>query len=205
MDLRWLEWAKKLQAIAQNGLTYTENPFDVERYQLIRKIAAEMMATYSEKDPQYILNLFADEVGAATPKVDVRGVVFKDNKILLVKERNNGGWSLPGGWADVGESPRESVEREVYEESGFQTRAVKLLAVYDRNRHAHSPSPYYVYKLFFQCELVSGEPASSIEITEVAFFAENEVPELSHSRVTPGQIAQLFEYSRHPEWYTSFD
>lgn len=105
----------------------------------------------------------------------------------------------------MGESPRESVEREVYEESGFQTSAVKLLAVYDRNRHPHSPSPYYVYKLFFQCELVSGEPASSIEITEVAFFAENEVPELSHSRVTLGQIAQLFEYSRHPEWYTGFD
>ena len=205
VDLRWLEWAKKLQAIAQNGLTYTENPFDLERYQSIRKIAADMMATYSQTDPLYILNLFADEVGPATPKVDVRGVVFKENRILLVKERVDGGWTLPGGWADVGESPRESVEREVYEESGFQTRAVKLLAVYDRNRHPHSPSPYYVYKLFFQCELVSGEPSPSLETTEVEFFAEHEIPELSHARVTPSQIALIFEYSRHPEWYTSFD
>lgn len=205
MELRWLEWSKKLQAIAQNGLTYTENPFDMERYRSIREIAAEMMATYSGKEPQYILNLFTEEVGAATPKVDVRGVVFKDNKILLVKERLDGCWTLPGGWADVGESPRESVEREVYEESGFQTRAVKLLAVYDRNRHCHTPSPYYIYKLFFQCELVSGEPSPSIETTEARFFAENELPELSYPRVTPGQMAQMFEYFRHPEWYASFD
>lgn len=205
MDLRWLEWAKTLQAIAQNGLTYTENPFDIERYQSIRQIAAEMMAAYSEKDPQYILNLFRGEVGAATPKVDVRGVVFRDNKILLVKERQDGCWTLPGGWADVGESPSQSVEREVYEESGYETRAVKLLAVFDRNRHPHSPSPYHVYKLFFQCELVSGEPKPSIETTEVAFFAEDKLPVLSSARVTPSQIAQLFEYARHPEWYASFD
>ena len=205
MDLRWLEWAKKLQAIAQNGLTYTENPFDMERYRGIREIAAEMMASYSEKDARYILDLFAGEVGAATPKVDVRGAVFKHNKILLVRERSDGLWALPGGWADVGESPRESVEREVYEESGFQTRAIKLLAVYDRNRHPHPPSPYYVYKLFFQCELVSGKPKASIETMDAAFFRENNLPELSCSRVTPSQIAQLFEYARHPEWYTSFD
>jgi ADP-ribose pyrophosphatase YjhB (NUDIX family) len=158
-------------------LTYTENPFDLERYQSIRKMRLTLMATYSQTDPLYILNLFADEVGPATPKVDVRGVVFKENKILLVKERLDGGWTLPGGWADVGESPRESVEREVYEESGFQTRAVKLLAVYDRNRHPHSPTPYYVYKLFFQCELVSGEPSPSLETTEVEFFAEHEIPD----------------------------
>lgn len=205
MALEWLEWAKKLQAIAQNGLTYSKNPFDIERYESIREIAVDMVATYSEKEPQYIRNLFKGEIGAATPKVDVRGVVFKDNKILLVKEREDGCWTLPGGWAEVGESPSQSVEREVYEESGFQTRAIKLLAVYDRNRHPHPPIPYYVYKLFFQCELVSGSPSPSIETTEAAFFAEQEIPKLSCSRVTPGQIALFFEYSRHPEWYATFD
>lgn len=205
MEHKWLDWATKLQALAQNGLTYTQNPFDIERYKLLREIAADIMATYSEGDPQYILNLFAGEVGYATPKVDVRGAVFRDNTLLLVKEREDGCWTLPGGWADVGESPSESVEREVFEESGFRTRAVKLIAVYDRNKHQHTPLPYSVYKLFFQCELLSGTPSPSIETTEAAFFAENEIPELSISRVTPTQIARLFEYSRHPEWPTAFD
>ncbi len=205
MDLKWLEWAKKLQAIAQTGLTYTTNPFDIERYKLIREIAAEIVATYSEGNPQYVLNLFAGEVGYATPKVDVRGAVFRDNTLLLVKERSDGGWTLPGGWADVGESPSECIEKEVYEESGFHTRSVKLLAVYDRNRHPHPPIPEYVYKLFFQCELLSGSPSLSIETSEVAFFAENEIPELSLSRVTPTQIAKVFEYSRHPDLPTAFD
>lgn len=123
----------------------------------------------------------------------------------MVKEREDGCWTLPGGWADVGESPAESVVRELYEESGFQTRALKLLAVYDRNKHPHPPMPYPVYKLFFQCELLSGSPLESIETTEAAFFAENAIPELSVARVTPTQIAQFFEYFRHPDWATAFD
>lgn len=205
MNPKWLEWAQRLQAIAQNGLTYTENPFDVERYKLIRQIAADIVATYSEGKPHDILDLFTREVGYATPKIDVRGVVFQDNTILLVKEREDGCWTLPGGWIDVGESPSESVEREVYEESGFQTRAVKLLAVYDRNKHPHTPMLYHVYKLFFQCEVFSGFASPSIETTEVGFFAENEIPDLSIPRVTSAQIARFFEYYQHPDWPTAFD
>ena len=202
---KWLEWVKKLQAIAQNGLTYTENPFDVERYKSLRAIAAEIMATYSNVEPSYVVDLFAREVGYATPKVDVRGAVFRDDTILLVREREDGCWALPGGWADIGDSPSEVVVREIYEESGYHTRAIKLLAVYDRDRHGHPPLSHYVYKLFFQCELVSGSPSPSIETDEVAFFGENEIPQLSLGRVVPEQVARVFQHYRHPDWATDFD
>lgn len=205
MNHKWLEWVKKLQAIAQNGLTYTENPFDVERYKSLRAIAAEIMATYSNVEPSYVVDLFTREVGYATPKVDVRGAVFRDDTILLVREREDGCWTLPGGWADVGDSPSEVVVREIYEESGYHTRAIKLLAVYDRDRHGHPPLSHYVYKLFFQCELVSGSPSPSIETDEVAFFSENEIPQLSLGRVVPEQVARVFQHYRHPDWATDFD
>ena len=205
MDSKWLEWAKKLQAIAQNGLTYTENPFDIERYKSLRAIAAEMMATCANVEPSYVADLFAKEVGYATPKVDVRAAVFRNNKLLFVRERDDGCWALPGGWADVGDSPSEVAVREVFEESGYHTCAIKLLAVYDRDRRGHPPLSYYVYKLFFQCELVSGSPSTSVETDEVAFFAENEIPQLSLTRIMPAQVARIFEHYRHPDWSTDFD
>ena len=205
MHHQWLEWAQRLQALAQNGLIYAQNPFDLERYEAVREVAAEMMATHSGADLDYVRQLFAAEVGYATPKVDVRGAVFQDDTILLVKERQDGLWTLPGGWADVSESPSAAVVREVYEESGYHTRAVKLLALYDRNRHAHAPFPFHVYKLFFQCELLGGKPARSVETDGVDFFREDELPELSLLRVTPAQIARLFEHYRHPDWPTDFD
>ena len=205
MNHKWLEWGKKLQAIAQNGLTFTENPFDVERYKSLSAIAVEIMASYSNVEPSYVADLFAREGGYATPKVDVRGAVFRGDTILLVREREDGCWTLPGGWADVGDSPSEVVVREIYEESGYHTRAIKLLAVYDRDRHGHPPLSHYVYKLFFQCELVSGFPSPSIETDEVAFFSENEIPQLSLGRVVPAQVARVFQHYRHPDWATDFD
>ncbi|GAB1538200.1 NUDIX hydrolase [Scytonema sp. NUACC21] len=203
--MKWLAWAQKLQAIAQTGLTYSENPYDIERFKSIRAIAAEILATHSNVEPSYILDLFSREVGYATPKVDVRGVVFRDDTILLVKEREDGCWTLPGGWADVGESPSEAAVKEIFEESGYLTRAVKLLAVYDRNRHGHPPHPNYVYKLFFLCELVGGTPSASIETEEVGFFPEDGIPELSLGRVTPAQITRLYEHYRNPDLPTDFD
>src|SRR5512136_250247 len=138
LEPHWLQWARQLQAIAQNGLTYAQNAYDVERYTAVRQIAAEMMAAGSDTDLSRVLDLFSGEVGYATPKVDVRGVVFRGDALLLVKELvDDGRWTLPGGWADPNESPGEAVVREVFEESGFQTRAVKLLAVYDRSKHPH--------------------------------------------------------------------
>lgn len=205
MNTRWLAWAQRIQAIAQNGLTYTKGPFDRERYHELREIVAEMMGAYTESEPERILDLFAREEGYATPKVDVRGVVFRGNALLLVREREDGGWTLPGGWADTGCSPAEAVVKEIREESGYLTRATKLLAVYDRDRHGHPPLPWYVYKLLFRCELVGGEPAESIETAGAEFFREDAIPPLSLGRVTSAQITRLFEHLRHPEWPTEFD
>lgn len=207
MSKAWLTWAQKLQAIAQNGLTFSQNPFDVDRYEQVRQVAAEIMAAHSQLEVENVLEIFRQEAGYATPKVDVRGAVFQAGRILLVKERMDGKWTLPGGYVDVGEPPSEAVVREVYEESGYRTRAVKLLALYDRNhpRHSHPPFEYHVYKLFFLCELLDGTPTDSFETEEATFFAESEIPELSLTRVVPTQIARLFEHSRHPEWQTDFD
>ncbi|MBF2004509.1 MAG: NUDIX hydrolase [Chlorogloeopsis fritschii C42_A2020_084] len=205
MEPKWLEWAKQLQAIAQNGLTFSENPFDIERFQAIQAIAAEIIVTHTNAELNYILDLFARDVGYATPKVDVRGAVFRDEQILLVKERSDGCWTLPGGWADIGTSPSEAVVKEIYEESGYHSRAVKLVAVYDRDRQGHPPFPHYTYKLFFQCELLGGSPSPSIETEAVGFFPEDEIPELSVARVTATQITRLFEHYRHPDLSTDFD
>lgn len=202
----WLRWAKELQALAQTGLTFTQDHYDIERYEAIRHIAAEMMAAGSGSDLATVLEVFTAQTGYATPKVDTRGVVFQDGALLLVKELRDGGWTLPGGWADTNDSPSEAVVREIFEESGFQTRAVKLLAVYDRSKHGHTPPyPFHIYKMFFRCEIIGGAAASSSETEGAAFFKEHEIPPLSSSRVTPGQIARLFEHYRHPEWPTDFD
>jgi ADP-ribose pyrophosphatase YjhB (NUDIX family) len=205
MDPKWLDWAKRLQALSQTGLTFAHDPYDRERYQAVGTIAAEIMAAHSDTDPSFIRQLFADQTGYATPKVDVRGAVFRDDAILLVKERSDGGWTLPGGWADVGDAPSDAVVREIAEESGYQTRAIKLLALYDRNKHGHPAYPFHAYKIFFQCELIGGAPATSGETDEVGFFRENALPELSLTRVMPTQIERLFAHYRHPDWPTDFD
>ena len=204
MSARWADWASRLNAIAQNGLTFSHDPFDIERYTSVRNIAAEIMAAHTGVETTLVRDFFAREEGYATPKVDVRGVVFRDGTLLFVKEPDDGLWSLPGGWADVGESPREAVVREVFEESGYTTHAVKLLALYDRNKHAHPPFPHHAYKLFIRCELLSQVPAGGAE-TEARFFEEDAIPELSVARVTVEQIARLFEHYRHPEWPADLD
>ena len=204
MDARWADWASRLNAIAQNGLTYARDPFDRERYTKLHSIASDIIAAHAGVESAVIRDFFAREEGYATPKVDVRGVAFREGRLLFVKEPDDGLWSLPGGWADVGESPKEAVVREVLEEAGYATRAVKLLALYDRNKHPHPPFPHHAYKVFIRCELLSQAPAGSAE-TEASFFAEDAIPELSLTRVTGEQIARLFEHYRHPEWPTDFD
>jgi ADP-ribose pyrophosphatase YjhB (NUDIX family) len=203
-----LDWGKRLQAIAQTGLTYAQDQYDIERYQRVRQIAAEMLAANSDAvSPARLVELLARDVGYATPKIDVRAAVFSDKGVLLVRERSDGGWTLPGGWADVGDSPSLAAVREVKEESGYDVIARKLAAVYDRDheRHGHPPMPYHVYKLFFLCEAVGGAAKTSSETDAVSFFAEDRIPQLSLARVTPQQIAHLFDHYRHPEWPTSFD
>lgn len=205
--MNWIGWAKELQAISQTGLHYSSEQFDRQRYQRIGAISAEILANYSNLSVEQYLEFNGAEFGYATPKVDVRGVVFQDSKILLVREiADRGRWTLPGGWADVNETPGESVIREVYEESGFVTKAIKLLAVYDREKQQHQPTyPYHVYKLFFHCAIIGGKATVSNETSEVAFFGEPEIPELSESRVTNQQISRFFEYYRNPDLTTDFD
>lgn len=203
---RWLEWCSRLQAIAQTGLTFARDPYDVERYTALQDIAAEMLATGTAADVGKIRDFLATDSGYATPKVDVRGAVFRDDKILLVRERSDGKWTLPGGWADVNESPAENVVREVREESGFTTRVGKLLAVFDRSKHPHEPAfPFHVYKLFLRCEIIGGTATASAETDGVDFFAEAELPELSTTRITQAQIHRLFEHLRDPALPTDFD
>ncbi len=206
MEPKWLDWARRLAAISQSGLTYSDNHYEIERYQTIRDIAAEMMADGGRLEKVRLVELFSREAGYATPKVDVRGAAFRDDTILLVKESVDGLWTLPGGWADVGDSPSEAVERELLEESGFEVRTVKLCAVYDRNKHPHKPSfPFHLYKLFFLCEITGGEPKTSPETDAVEFFKETEIPPLSEGRVLPQQIKRMFEYYRDPSLPTDFD
>jgi ADP-ribose pyrophosphatase YjhB (NUDIX family) len=202
----WLTWARALQALAQTGLHYAKDPFDKERYEAAHAIAAAMMAAGADQPQPRILDLFRQEVGYATPKVAVRGAVFRDDRILLVREHTDDRWSLPGGWADVNQSPAESIEREIAEESGYTARAAKLAAVWDRRRHGHVPPyPHYVYMLFFLCDLTGGTGRPSIETTAVEFFPEDALPELSIARVTEVQIRRMFEHRRRPELPTDFD
>jgi len=206
VEPNWLTWAKRLAALAQDGLTYSDNEYEIDRYNQIRQVAAEMMAAGFQLETRTFLDLFAREQGYATPKVDVRGAVFRDDKILLVREKIDGGWTLPGGWADPCQSPSEAVAREVFEESGFEVRVVKLAAVYDRSKHPHlPPMPFHLYKLFFLCEITSGAATESYETTGVDFFAEDPLPPLSISRTLPFQIARLFEHYRNRALPTDFD
>ena len=205
MDPMWLRWVKQLQAIAQDGLTYATDDYDVGRYEQLRDIAAEILAVHSTGELENAHRLLELERGPATPKVDVRAAVFDGGRILLVKEPDDGGWSLPGGWADIGETPAEAAVREVREESGYRVRAVRLLSAYDRDRQGHTPLPYHVYKLVFLCEVMDRTPARAVDADGVGFFGEHELPELSLSRVIPDQIERLFEHHRRPDMPADFD
>jgi ADP-ribose pyrophosphatase YjhB (NUDIX family) len=205
MKEKWLELAQKLQSIAQSGLFYSNNEFEIERYKMVMKIAEEMISMKTGFDKEEIHKLFMSEAGHSTPKVDVRGVVFKDDKILLVKEKVDGKWTVPGGWADVGSTPSENAEREVFEESGFRVKAKKVLAVYDRNKQGHTPYIFHLYKIFFLCELIGGEAKTSFETDDVGFFGLDELPELSTGRITRKQIERFFEHYKNPNLPADFD
>lgn len=200
-----IQWAQKIQAMAQTGLTYAQDPYDRERYEALRGIAAEMLAAPLGAETAELVGLFRREEGYATPKVDVRGVVIQEGRVLLVRERSDGLWTLPGGWADVGDAPSHAVEREIREESGYEAQATKLLALYDRNLHGHPPMAFHVYKAFFRCEITGGAASVSSETDGVDFFALNALPPLSVERITQPQIARFFDHARHPDWPTDFD
>lgn len=206
MQPDWLTWAQNLQALAQSGIAFSKDPFDKERYEAIRTIAAEMIASHSDMETETIQNLFEQQEGYATPKVGVRGAVFQNDKILLVKEKlDHGRWTIPGGFIDINESPSEAVVREIQEESGYETRAVKLLDMYDPQKHNHPPKLFHIYHIYFLCEITGGAPTHSIETDGVHFFGEDEIPDLSAHRVTAEQISKLFAHHRNPNLPTEFD
>ncbi|WP_102027687.1 NUDIX hydrolase [Salirhabdus sp. Marseille-P4669] len=205
MSYQWLEWAKRIQSIAQSGISFSKNIYDLERYEELRALSVEIMNGYTDLEMEKITELFANETGYQTPKVDVRGVVFKDNKILLVREIIDDKWSLPGGFCDIGISPSENIVKEMKEESGFRVRAKKLLALLDMNKHDHPPQLYHYYKIFIQCELIGGRAEAGVETNDVQFFKEEELPNLSTARNTKEQISMLFEFLRNPEKEAIFD
>jgi len=200
-----LDWARKVRAIAQNGLMFTHDEFDRERYEKLQVLADSIVSDELGLPVEQVKSLWQYDPGYVTPKVDVRGAVFEADRILLVRERSDGKWSLPGGWVDVNDSPSEAVAREIYEESGFHARPVKLAALFDRQRHPHPPSMYHIYKLLFLCELTGGAARISNETDAVEFFGVDSLPELSPGRVTRAQIERMFEHHRQRELPTDFD
>ena len=201
----WLGLARELQAIAQTGLHYGQDKFDRLRYERIRQLAAEMMAMGSGAEAETIMDLFRQDLGYGTPRVGVRGACFRDGEILLVRELTDGKWAMPGGWADVNQTANECVTREIREESGFTARVTKLCAVWDRSRHGFPPNPLTIYTMFFLCELTGGAATPSIETSEVAFFPEDALPELSPGRNQPHQVRRMFAHYRQPDLPTEFD
>lgn len=205
-EFNWLSIATELKAISQAGKAFAKDTYEKERHERIEWLAVQILAKHTDLEADKIRMMLQEDCGYPTPKVDCRGVIFKDNKILLVKEIVDGGWTLPGGWCDIGLTPAENTVREVWEESGFEVRVVKLLALFDRHRQGHTPPyPFDIYKMFFLCEITGGEPKTSNETSEVKFFGEDEIPPLSRGRTLEHEIKRFFEHLRNPSLPTDYD
>ncbi|WP_140445082.1 MULTISPECIES: NUDIX hydrolase [unclassified Bifidobacterium] len=199
-----LDWAVELQSLAQAGLAYGESAYDRERYRRIRDIAAEMLAVQSDLPLEKVKDLFCNETGYQTPKLDTRAAIFKDDRILLVQE-SDGTWSLPGGWVDVDQSVRENTVKEAKEESGLDVTADRVIAIQDRNRHNVPPYAYGICKIFVLCTAVGGHFEPNIETLRSGYFAEDGLPELAVAKNTADQIAMCFAARRDPDWTVVFD
>ncbi len=201
---KWLQWAVKLQSIAQAGLYYGKDKFDLERYEQIRDIAAEMISYKSEIPVEKVKDLFCNEIGYQTPKLDTRAAVFKEDRILLVRE-SDGRWSLPGGWVDAGLSVKENAEKEVLEEAGLTVAARRIIAVQDRDKHNLPVYAYKVCKVFVECEYLSGEFAPNLETIASGYFGMDELPELDTEKNNEEQVRMCFGARGAEHWETVFD
>lgn len=202
---KWLKWAIEIHSLSQIGLTYTKNVYDRERYERLREISAEMLAKKTELSIEKVKDLFCNETGYQTPKLDTRAVIFRDNKILLVHE-NNGTWSLPGGWCDVLESIKSNTEKEVREETGLNVRAVKIISIQDRNKHNKPVYAYGVCKIFVLCEVINGKFVENIETTEIRYFSLQDLPHnLAEEKTNKEQIEMCFNAYLNENWQTQFD
>lgn len=193
MENKWIAWTRKLQAIAQAGLTFSENRYDLDRYEQIRALSVDIMQEYTGESQERLTGLFANETGYQTPKVDIRSAVFLEDKILLVRERVDGAWALPGGWADVNSSPSESAVRECLEEAGAVVKPKRIIAVHLANKHNNHNSPYTIYKIFFECDLIEKRFKENTETLEAGFFPHDDLPPLSTDRTTAAQISLCFD------------
>jgi ADP-ribose pyrophosphatase YjhB (NUDIX family) len=205
MNEKWLKWATELQSIAQAGLTFGENQYDRDRYQQIRDLSVEILHEYTEMDHNKIRDLFASETGYQTPKVDIRAAVFNDNKILLVNEKIDGKWSLPGGWADVNTSVSESAVRECFEEAGAIVKPRRIIAIHVGNIHNNHNFPFTIYKIFVQCELIEYRFKENTETLGSGFFSLDKIPELSFERNNSDQIKMCFDAKNSKTFETIFD
>jgi ADP-ribose pyrophosphatase YjhB (NUDIX family) len=205
MDTKWLKWATELQSIAQAGLAYCADKYDLDRYEQIRSISIDILHEYTDIDHYKIRDLFASESGYQTPKVDIRASVFKGDKILMVKEKTDGAWSLPGGWADVNTSVGQSAIRECLEEAGAIVKPKRIIAIHLGNKHNNPLFPYTIYKIFVECELEKNKFVENTETLDADFFEPDKLPELSVTRNTPGQIKMCFEAKKCKVFETVFD
>ncbi len=202
---KWLKWAIEIQSLAQAGLAYTDNNYDIERYNRLREISAEMISEKTNISINKVQDLFCNETGYQTPKLDTRAAIFKNNKILLVHE-NNGTWSLPGGWCDVLESVKSNTEKEVKEETGLNVKATKIISIQDRNKHNTPIYAYGVCKVFVLCDIISGEFMKNIETTEIKYFSLDELPNnLAEEKTNSEQIKMCFNAFNDKNWQTQFD
>ncbi len=200
----WLNWAVELQSIAQNGLTYCKDDFDKERYERLREISAEIISQKSDITLEKVRDLFCNETGYQTPKIDTRAAIFEENKILLVKE-NNGLWSLPGGWCDVTCSVKENIIKEVKEEAGLNITVDTLIAVQDRSKHNEPIYAHSICKMFFLCTKLSGSFSQNTETLDSKYFALDELPSLAEEKTTNEQIVMCFNAQQSKQWTTQFD
>jgi ADP-ribose pyrophosphatase len=205
MEEKWLYWAKRLQSIAQAGLEYSRDKYDLERFQQVRDLSVEILNEYTGVSKERITTLFCNETGYQTPKVDIRAAVFKDNKILLVKESIDGCWSMPGGWAEVNLSVKENIIKEAKEEAGVNVAPKRIIAVLDRNRHNKPAFIYEIYKIFVLCDLVDGHFEKNIETEESGYFSLDSLPPLSVGRVTEEQIKMCFDAQLNENFTPIFD
>jgi len=201
---KWIAWAREIFSMSQAGLTYSQNEFDIERYKRLQEITAEMLESQSELSKEAVLKSFSMQAGYATPKIDVRGAVVHEGKILLIQEKMDGRWAMPGGWADLGNSPASVAEREVWEESGYHVKAEKVVAVLDANR-IEPMEFYHAFKIIFLCTLIGGEPRISHETLAVDFFDLNDLPPLSIYRTNESMLQEVFAHIKDPHRRTAFD
>ena len=202
---RWLEWAREIQSLAQTGITFSENDYEVQRLRRLMEIAAEIVEAHTGLPKEPLVDNFLAQPGYATPKIDVRGAAVRKSQILLVKERTDGRWCMPGGWADVGEYPSEGVAREVWEESGFEVVVRKVIGVYDTNRGGVPLSFYHAYKIVYLCEITGGEAGPSSETEAVGFFDFDNLPELSSFRTNEIHLEEVRAHLGDDKRPTAFD